>query len=119
MNFSVVGRGANEAQRLNYVLWDQLFQERTKIVQDFNNLFIDYEAAVGGETGIDICAKGFNKAQVIKWFPNTILNFFGDKTVGNGNDAPLAAVILDNKLGSVYEVDGWQKTRDLLSMIKK
>tara|TARA_R110000796_G_scaffold78510_5_gene175060 strand:- start:132 stop:845 length:714 start_codon:yes stop_codon:yes gene_type:complete len=119
LNFSIVGRGASEAQRLNYILWDQLFQERNNIVQDFNNLFIDYEAAVGGETGIDICAKGFNKAQVIKWFPDTVLNFFGDKTVGNGNDAPLAKAILANNLGSVYVIDSWQKTKELLSMCKK
>ena len=119
LNFSIVGRGASEAQRLDYILWDQAIAERDKIVQDFNNLFIDYEAAVGGETGIDICVKGFNKAQVIKWFPDTVLNFFGDKTVGNGNDAPLAEAILANNLGSVYAVDNWQKTRELLSMRKK
>jgi len=119
LNFSIVGRGASDAQRLNYILWDRLFEERETIVKDFNSLFLDYEAAVGGDTGIDICAKGFNKSQVIKWFPDTTLNFFGDKTAKNGNDAPLANAILDNNLGSVYEIDSWQKTRELLSMCKK
>jgi hypothetical protein len=94
VNFSVIGRNASKEQRAEYVDWDIRFDERTNIAYNFNLLFPELEAKVGGETGIDISPKGFDKSQIIKDFdPEDTLWFFGDRIDEGGNDYPLAQVV--------------------------
>jgi phosphomannomutase len=93
-NFSIVGRNATREQRAEYVDWDIRFDERADIAYNFNLLFPELEAKVGGETGIDISQKGFDKSQIIKDFdPEDTLWFFGDRIDEGGNDYPLAKVV--------------------------
>jgi len=91
VNFSVVGRGADKEQRAQYVRYDTKKAERYKIAHSFNIMFPYLEAKVGGETGIDISPKGFDKSQIVNDFDsNDTLIFFGDAMQLGGNDQPLA-----------------------------
>jgi phosphomannomutase len=111
VNFSVVGRGADAGQRDEYVVWDKETNERNTIANAFNTMFPDLEAKVGGETGIDISPKGFDKSQIIKDFDKEDkLYFFGDAMHLGGNDYPLAQVV-----DITRHVTGWRNTWEYLT----
>ena len=65
LNFSIVGRNAILAERMLYIEWDKKYNERNHIVHDFNLRFPTLSATAGGETGIDIGPKGFDKSQIL------------------------------------------------------
>jgi len=116
VNFSVVGRGATIKQRADYVTYDREFNERNKIARDFNNYFPKLQAVVGGETGMDIFQKGYDKSQIITDFDQhlDIIHFFGDRMDKDGNDYPLKKVIIDNDLGHCYNVKDYKETWKIL-----
>lgn len=115
VNFSIVGRNANQAQRKIYVKWDEDHSERDFIAHNFNLKFPDLEAKVGGETGIDISPKGFDKSQIVKDFdPEDVLYFFGDAMHEGGNDLPLAKVVHNHR-----HVQKWQHTWEYLTWFQE
>lgn len=115
VNFSIVGRNADQEQRKKYRRWDLETEERDYISHRFNLLFPEIEARPGGETGIDISIKGNNKSQILKDFnKDDFMVFFGDRIDPTGNDWPLAQNILDNYKGRCYNVQSWQETWDIL-----
>jgi len=115
VNFSIVGRNANQTERAHYVKWDKERDERKNIAETFNYMFPTLEAKVGGETGIDISMKGMDKSQILKdFFDNDVLYFFGDAMHDGGNDQPLAKAIVDSNRGFVYNIQNWQNTWKLL-----
>jgi hypothetical protein len=115
VNFSIVGRNADKAQRAHYVKWDKERDERKNIASLFNSIFPELEAQVGGETGLDISLKGNNKSQIIKDFSDEdILYFFGDAMQEGGNDYPLA-----QNVNYPMHVNGWQQTEDLLIQLQR
>jgi len=118
VNFSVVGRNANAEQRNQYVEWDKEYDERVYIAHNFNLKFLDLEAKVGGETGIDISPIGFNKSQIIKDFNlNTneyAVYFFGDAMHEGGNDEPLMKVVNHHR-----HVTNWKGTREYLQIFQE
>jgi phosphomannomutase len=114
VNFSIVGRNADQIERAHYVKWDKDTNERNDIAAVFNSIFTDLEAKVGGETGIDISPKGFDKSQVIKDFDkedNTW--FFGDAMHEGGNDLPLALVVKHSR-----HVIDWKQTWEYLQILQ-
>ena len=111
VNFSVVGRNARPSQRKNYYEWDCIIEVRINIASEFNDKFPELEAAVGGETGIDIFERGKNKSQILKDFDTDTIQFYGDRTDENGNDYPIANELLPEQ---VYAVDDWRETWSLL-----
>lgn len=114
-NFSVVGRNANDIERKEYVVFDSKSNERVTIASDFNTRFPELEAKVGGETGIDISPKGFDKSQIVKDFdPKDQLWFFGDRMDKGGNDYPLAQVVHNKR-----EVARWQNTWEYLTWFQE
>ena len=118
-NFSVVGRNATVGERNLYVKWDKETNERQQIADRFNELFPELEARVGGETGLDIAPKGMDKSKVIDWIGplNGDVYFFGDACQEGGNDYPLAARIIENNLGFVYNVSDYKQTWNILKEI--
>jgi len=115
VNFSIVGRNADKLERAKYVTWDTEQNERNEIAQEFNYQFPNLEAKVGGETGIDISPKGFDKSQIVKDFdPEDVLWFFGDAMHEGGNDLPLAKVVHYHR-----HVTGWQQTMEYLSWFQE
>ena len=90
-NFSIVGRNATLGERKLYVKWDNERDERNHIAYNFNKLFPKIEARPGGETGIDIAPKGWDKSQILVDFASSDeIYFYGDRMDKQGNDWPLA-----------------------------
>lgn len=93
LNFSVIGRNADQKQRKEYFEWDKENQERSSIVEHINRNYQNIEAAIGGEISIDIFPRGNDKSQAIDYILNYLypgeiqqIVFFGDKTDPGGND---------------------------------
>jgi phosphomannomutase len=115
VNFSIIGRNCTQDERRQYVLWDKEFNERDTIANAFNTMFPDLEAKVGGETGIDISPKGFDKSQIIKDFDKEDTTwFFGDAIYEGGNDLPIANVV-----NHFRKVDGWKQTMEYLQIFQE
>lgn len=92
LNFSVIGRNANNEQRKIYKEYDDVNQERLQIVKEFMSTFPKYEAYIGGDISIDICLKECNKSLPLRlWLPNSngMTYVFGDKGMEYGVDYPL------------------------------
>ncbi|MDA7834234.1 hypothetical protein N9A25_00365, partial [bacterium] len=115
------GRNATKEQRAEYVVHDELSDERNTIANAFNLKFPDLQATVGGETGIDIAPLGGDKSQIVQDFDpwEDELHFFGDAMHPQGNDYPLKKIIIDNDLGTCYNIkqynDTWTKLHDFIS----
>jgi phosphomannomutase len=114
-NFTILGRNATLEQRQSYHLYDKGEGERIRIATDIMNHWPEVEVGVAGETGIDICAKGTGKSQLINYERGRHpYHFFGDRMDPAGNDYPLAKAIWDNNLGQCHHVSNWQETWNIL-----
>lgn len=116
LNFSVVGRNAVGDQRTEYYKWDKIHRERDYLVKEINQRWPALQAAAGGETGIDIFAKGCDKSQVLPYFKDKIY-FFGDRIDPEGNDYTLAKEIVDRNIGVCYNVLNWTHTWNILKQL--
>ena len=117
ISFSVVGKNATKEDRLRYISWDKISKERRKIVEKINQSFPSLSAFMSGETSIDICEKGSDKSQVLKYFnQDEQLIFIANETHALGNDKPLAQAMYNNnrKRYIVQTVKNWQETFDYL-----
>lgn len=116
INFSIVGRNATMKERQLYVAWDAESGERQQLATEFNHLFHDLEARVGGETGLDIYPRGKDKGQVMSDFKKEDrVYFFGDKVSPGGNDYPIALAITKRGNGMAVGVKHWQDTFERLA----
>ena len=116
VNFSVVGRNATMKERQLYVAWDNESGERQRLASEFNHLFHELEARIGGETGLDIYPRGKDKAQVMADFKREDkVYFFGDRVNPGGNDYPLANAITRRGNGMAVGVKHWQDTFERLA----
>ena len=116
VNFSILGRGKDTFNgREEYVKWDKERLERVDIAERLKTQFPDLEVQVGGQTGLDLAPKGSNKSQILRDFDKTDdLHFFGDMMEEGQNDYPLAMAILDNMMGTCYNVNDYKETQKLL-----
>lgn len=113
LNFSVVGRNAQKAQRERYKKFDEETAHRITICLRLEREFEDLDFMVGGETGIDIYPTGRDKRQVLQHVKHDQpLMFFGDKTLPGGNDYPLAI-----NVDIAHKVESWEDTWYLLKLI--
>ena len=114
-NFSIVGRNATLEQRQAWVDYEVWNGDRRKIADAFNQLFPSIQATVGGETGIDIAARGSDKSQILRDFDtDDFIVFFGDAMFEGGNDAPLADELFKNYQGANHKIEGWKETWEIL-----
>jgi phosphomannomutase len=112
INFSIVGRNCTLGERKLYVKHDLENRERESIAYQINLEFPTITATVGGETGIDIYAKGSDKSQILKDFDKKDkIFFFGDRMESGGNDWPLAAKLNKQRC---YNVKDWRDTMERL-----
>ena len=121
VNFSIIGRNATPDERYVYTLWDKDKNERVEFAKIIEEYMPELTANVAGEIGIDIHPKGKDKSQVLpqikQWVDgNEPIIFFGDKTEEGGNDYPLANV-LDPENDTVYQVDSWKDTYEILKKL--
>ena len=65
--------------RDEYVKWDKKYNERKNIASRLKEKFDDLEVQVGGQTGLDLAPKGYNKSMILHDFSTLDkLYFFGD-----------------------------------------
>ena len=116
VNFSILGRDPDPMLgRKEYISWDNIHSERKFISLRIMDMFPDITVALGGQTGIDIGPKGADKSQILRDFDKTDdVHFFGDMMNEGQNDYPLAMAILDNMMGTVYNVEDYKETWKLL-----
>ena len=118
VNFSIVGRDANQKERQLYVEHDIQTRERESISFQINLEFPDIMASVGGETGIDIYHAGGDKSQILQDFdaPYNDIYFFGDRMAEGGNDFPLAKRLNEKKC---FQVKDWHQTLEFLQELQQ
>lgn len=119
INFSIVGRNADQDQRKQYEEWDAEKQERKEIVATLREKFNTLDFVIGGAVSMDIFNKGNDKSQIIKrYFLEAIehnkMHFVGDRISFPGNDHTLAVALREHPNGAAYEVDTWEDTAKLL-----
>jgi len=104
VNFSTLGRHADQKQRKKYHRWDIKNEERKSIASFLNEKYEGkIEVTVGGEISMDICNPGKDKAQVLEYLKDNVIKdsqanitFFGDKVHKGGNDYSLARDLIQN-----------------------
>lgn len=122
LNFSIVGRNATPVQRVLYSEFDKNTKERLNLSIKFNNSFKDkynITAQIAGRTGFDIYRGGKDKSQILDYFENIPILFFGDDTQEGGNDYTLSKAIdeRNNKEDKVFKVSSPSETRYLVSLL--
>ena len=114
INFSILGRDNDPMLgREEYIKWDNERLEREDIADRIRNHFPELNVQVGGQTGLDISNK--DKSQILRDFSkDDDIHFFGDMMEKGQNDYPLAMGIVNNMMGTAYNVSDWKETRTLL-----
>lgn len=111
VNFSIVGRNATKADREMYKIWDENMNERVNICRRLNRICNRLSFVVGGETGIDIFLRGYDKAQIAKYVKPFV--FFGDRCEVGGNDHTIFMAAHNG-----YHVRDWQETYRILKGLR-
>ena len=127
INFSVVGRNANQSQRDFYTRFDAVSEDRLSFIKKFCLEFPRFEAYLGGDVSVDICLVGCNKSQILEYcLPFEKFYFFGDRCYPYGIDYPLAKTITHRTLDDIkdnmvsykmmyFQIDnGYQQTWEIL-----
>lgn len=122
VNFSIVGRNANFAQRAAYNEWDTKTGERDSIANFINNNYPTLNASVGGSISIDILEEGCDKGQVIHHLTNAGASkvvFVGDRCYPGGNDWGIIRELKKSDLAfEWYQVENPQETLALIRVNK-
>ena len=119
INFSTVGRNANQNMRRAYERWDKTSLEREDIVAYINESYPELEVSIGGSISVDIYPKGRNKGQVVEKIrelhgDDVEMIFVGDKNKPGGNDWPLAQRLETIEGSQWYQVLCPEETRSLI-----
>lgn len=119
INFSTVGRNANQNMRKAYKRWDKRTLEREDIVAYINESYPELEVSIGGSISVDIYPKGKNKGQVVEKIrelhgDDVEMIFVGDKNIPGGNDWPLAQRLETIEGSQWYQVLCPEETRSLI-----
>lgn len=114
MNVSIIGRNADPDQRKEYLEYDLKTNERLLLAQKLSIEFQDIEVSIGGNVSIDIHPTGKNKAQILNYIPKTDFVFLGDGYKEWGNDKPLFDAAKNINRATLYKVDDWQQTMQIL-----
>lgn len=122
INMSIAGRAASPEQRLKYQAYDLSTQERFDLVDQFNDKFFSkykISAQVAGVTGFDVFPEGYDKSQILEYFEDIPVVFFGDDTQPGGNDYSLAQAIKTRNLpgDGVYDISSPSELRMILSSL--
>uniref|UniRef100_A0A914DDD7 Phosphomannomutase n=1 Tax=Acrobeloides nanus TaxID=290746 RepID=A0A914DDD7_9BILA len=90
LNVSPIGRNCSQAERDDFVLYDEKEKIREKFVDELRARFSKYDLqfSIGGQISIDVFPIGWDKTYCLKHLTSHFdrIHFFGDKTSKGGND---------------------------------
>jgi phosphomannomutase len=88
INVSPIGRDCTQSQRDEFAKYDQVHKVRQSMIEDLKNHFtkLDLKYSIGGQISFDVFPIGWDKTYCLKYLPNRVIHFFGDKTMPGGND---------------------------------
>ena len=97
--FTPIGQSCTREERKEFKILDEVLKIRLNMIKDFEDNFAnsgyDLEFSLGGEIGISIYPKGWDKSYCLDYLQNKIspdvkVYYFGDKIFEYGNDYPIA-----------------------------
>lgn len=112
---SPVGMQATQAEREVFIRMEaehHLCERLIKALRtiDQNN---EFDCVQGGSVGVAVYPKGWDKSQVVEYFKDRQIVFFGDRTESGGNDYPLYS----HPKVRGYSVKNYQETIDFLELL--
>jgi phosphomannomutase len=112
--FTPIGQNCTMSDRQQFKKFDEENNVRIKLVESIQKKFPDLYVGLGGEIGICISPKNWNKAHIMHYL-NTLnyneIYFFGDKIYPGGNDYPLA---IRKEITKYFQTSGPDYTYNLL-----
>jgi phosphomannomutase len=89
--FSPIGLNSSDYYRNKFITYEKQHNFRLALINKFKELKLDdYSIVIGGNVGIALYPKEWNKSQVVNELTDyDNIYFFGDKTTETGNDYPL------------------------------
>ena len=121
INFSVVGRNANQAQRYEYSDYDGRVGERGKIIELLKQKYCDLDFTIGGQISIDIFPIGNDKSISVRWVKQNEkvghLIYMGDRAFPGGNDYAACREIQSKGWGVWFNVANYKETRAILKQL--
>lgn len=120
INWSPVGRDANDSQRNEFLKFDHGGIQRTKLIEALTTKLQDtdfppIEMRLGGETSIDIYPVGWDKSFALDYFTDMTCWFVGDRCNGLGNDKEIYDQLVVN--GRAYQTTGPSETIKIVQEI--
>ncbi len=121
INWSLVGRNANEEERKKFVEYDQKTDMRYRLmtgVQAMVNKNLGegvVKFALGGSTSVDIYPAGWDKTYALRHFPDWKCWFVGDRCEENGTDKALYDALSNS--GRSYKTTGPDITSEIIEDI--
>ena len=121
INWSPIGRNANNSQRADFVKFDNKFgfrKEYKKILEGWlkhKKLQDEITVALGGSTSFDIYPTGWDKTYATTWLGEHTCWFVGDKCQEGGNDYHLYELL--NSHGRSFETTDPAKTIEIIKEI--
>jgi phosphomannomutase len=117
INLSPIGRNCSEIERVEFCLYDDKNQIRSKMIAALEAEFPDYKLkySIGGQISIDVFPIGWDKRYCLQHLNSRKFDniyFFGDMTDPGGND---------HEIYSSNEVDGYQvqSPQDTIDKVRK
>lgn len=114
---SPVGMQADDSERNNFIKMDQKYNIRKNLISKLKAVDINdnFNVVLGGNTGLALQLKGWDKSQILEFLSDTDIIFFGDRTDPDGNDYPL----FNHPKVKGYSVKNYLDTMDKLKNILK
>ena len=110
--FTPIGQNCTTQDRSNFILLDKKNNIRQKIIKDLSKLLPELEIMSGGEIGLSISPKGWNKSFVLRFLKKEKnIIFFGDKIYPGGNDYPLA---IQKEINKYHQVNNYNETIQII-----
>jgi phosphomannomutase len=121
INWSPIGRNANQGERQQFMAMDKLYKIREKFIKQFKTSMLsegieDVEIKLAGDTSFDIYPEGWDKTYALKHFPADQWDVFfvGDRCFPNGNDFEIFNAL--SPAGRSFETSGPLETIEIIDL---
>ena len=115
--FTPIGQNCTRQERLSFAKYDTKNNIRMEIIKDLSDLLPDLSFCIGGQIGISISPKGWNKCKALDLIKINKYNeiiYIGDKIHPYGNDYSIA---MDKRITKYYNVSSIHNTLDILNSL--